>query len=318
MLVLSALLCVGIALCYYVQPDSCAAVTFWPSWVWLGPGLILVALSWTRKDRRLAVRVAYMWLLFAVAIPEESVSLARFHPRPIREWSKAKDRGRALRVVSVNCAARSEGAEEAGRYGPDVVLLQESPPREEVDRLVRRLFKEQAGVVWGPDTSVLAKGDAIGLPAPPASRTAMTPARVRLASGLEIAVVSIHLSPPVLRLDLWNPGCWREQRASRRLHREQVRELVGWVESAPRALPLVVGGDFNAPGGDAALRPLRPRLHDTFNAAGRGWGNTVLNDFPVSRFDQAWVSKHLRAAAVVARKTRHSDHRLIVCDLILR
>jgi hypothetical protein len=33
------------------------------------------------------------------------------------------------------------------------------------------------------------------------------------------------------------------------------------------------------------------------------------------RIDQVWVSDRFRAAAVLARKTQNSDHRLVICDL---
>jgi hypothetical protein len=39
---------------------------------------------------------------------------------------------------------------------------------------------------------------------------------------------------------------------------------------------------------------------------------------PVHRIDQVWISSAFRTAAVVARKTRQSDHRLVVCDLWVR
>jgi len=85
----------------------------------------------------------------------------------------------------------------------------------------------------------------------------------------------------------------------------------------PPDTPIILGGDFNAPAGDAVLRLLRPRLHDAFREGGRGWGNTVLNDLPVLRFDQTWLSGDLRATRVHARKTQRSDHRMVVCDILL-
>ncbi|MBI4474447.1 MAG: hypothetical protein HY646_17385 [Acidobacteria bacterium] len=77
----------------------------------------------------------------------------------------------------------------------------------------------------------------------------------------------------------------------------------------------MVGGDFNAAAGDASDRDLQPDLHDAFAEAGRGWGNTLLNDLPVVRIDQIWVSRHFRAVNVRAYRTRYSDHRAVVCDL---
>jgi hypothetical protein len=81
---------------------------------------------------------------------------------------------------------------------------------------------------------------------------------------------------------------------------------------------VVLGGDFNAPQGDAVFRCLTPRLHDAFREGGRGWGDTITNDVPFLRIDQVWVSRVFRAVSVVTRRTRHSDHRFVVCDLTIR
>ena len=57
---------------------------------------------------------------------------------------------------------------------------------------------------------------------------------------------------------------------------------------------MILGGDFNAPQGDAAFRPLAPRLRDAFRDGGQGWGNTITNDTPFLRIDQVWVSDEIR------------------------
>jgi endonuclease/exonuclease/phosphatase (EEP) superfamily protein YafD len=80
---------------------------------------------------------------------------------------------------------------------------------------------------------------------------------------------------------------------------------------------VIIGGDFNAPPNDGSLVTLKHRLHDTFRDAGRGWGNTGTNRFPLFRVDQILVGEGLRAESVCARRTIHSDHRLVVCDLTL-
>ena len=82
-------------------------------------------------------------------------------------------------------------------------------------------------------------------------------------------------------------------------------------------LPIIMGGDCNAPGGDAALRVLRPVLRDAFFDDGRGWGNTHSSELPILRIDQIWVSKQFQVAAIVARRTLNSDHRIVICDLML-
>ena len=142
-------------------------------------------------------------------------------------------------------------------------------------------------------------------------------ARVRLASGTEVEVFSIRLVPAVFRLDLWSPECWREQSRNRRKRRDQLRTIAKRIESLPADLPVIVGGDFNAPQGDAVFRSLKPRLRDAFREGGHGWGDTVINELPFIRIDQVWVSGAFRVVNVVARGTRHSDHRMVVCDLTI-
>ena len=44
----------------------------------------------------------------------------------------------------------------------------------------------------------------------------------------------------------------------------------------------------------------------------------ALSDIPLLRIDQIWTSDHFRAVRVRARKTEHSDHRMVVCDLLAR
>jgi vancomycin resistance protein VanJ len=142
-------------------------------------------------------------------------------------------------------------------------------------------------------------------------------ARVRLNSGLEFEVISLRLAPALVRLDLWSPDCWREQSANRQARRRQLQRIVDPLADVPATSQLIVGGDFNAPAGDAVFRLLRPRLEDAFEQAGRGWGNTITSDAPFHRIDQVWTSPELRATDVRAERSEYSDHRMVVCDLIL-
>jgi hypothetical protein len=152
-----------------------------------------------------------------------------------------------------------------------------------------------------------------------AEEITLSPSHPVTLSGVEeVEVFSLRLSPPASPAELWSPEDWRQQAAARRARREQVREVMRQIDRLPRTLPVIVGGDFNAPAGDAIFRLLQPCLHDAFAEGGRGWGHTVLNDTPVLRIDQVWGSDHFRAAAVVARRTRHSDHRMVVGDLTVK
>lgn len=319
MLCLSGLLCALMALLYWLRPDSCAAVTFWPPWVWLAPGLLAAGLGASRGTKRLVAAIGLLWLGYLLVFAEEPASLICRRPWPSPDFETARRHGRALRVISLNCAAGSkEAADEVAQYRPDIVLLQESPSRREIERLARQLFGDTSGVVCGVDTSIISHGVAIPHAVSGLLDPFFTEARVRLVSGIEVEVASVHLLPPTVGTDIWSPKHWRQHAENRRARRQQVRQIIRHVESLHRRVPLIIGGDFNAPAGDAVFCLLRPYLHDTFDEGGVGWGNTVINDMPVSRIDQVWASDDLRAAGVVARKTRHSDHRMVISDLRLR
>lgn len=303
------------SLCYWLRPDACAAVTAWPVWSWVIVGLGLAGVGFTRRRVRTVAAIGLLWLIYCLVLAEEPQSLMR---AATSSGLAARRNGRAVRVVSLNCAGGNpEAAAEVARYRPDVVLLQESPGKKDVEVLAKRLFGSEAGTACGIDASIIARGRVRQLDANPLTGMFLTGAQVRLPSGTNIRVYSVRLSPPVFRIDLWSPGCWRELSADRRSRREQVRLLADEVGATPSTTPVIIGGDLNAPAGDAAFRLLKPSLHDTFREAGIGWGNTVLNETPILRFDQVWACKNIRATAVAAKKTLHSDHRMVVCDLLL-
>ncbi len=79
--------------------------------------------------------------------------------------------------------------------------------------------------------------------------------------------------------------------------------------------PEILGGDFNAPAGDAIYKLLH-NYHDSHRAAGRGWGNTAQNTIPAFRPDHMWL-KRLRAVSSYAVRTEKSDHRMVVADVVL-
>ncbi|HZL42965.1 MAG TPA: hypothetical protein VFD66_06765 [Verrucomicrobiae bacterium] len=65
------------------------------------------------------------------------------------------------------------------------------------------------------------------------------------------------------------------------------------------------------------LEALQPQLHDTFRESGAGWGNTLDDDIPFLRIDQVWCDDRMRPTTVTVHRTLHTDHRMLVCDLVL-
>lgn len=318
LLALSALLCIALMVCYGFQPDSCTAVTVFPVWLWF-----LLALLWTpfglsRTTKRQFIAVAALWLLYLTLFCEELRSLVRFRYISTGEWQSLRRQGKALRVVSLNCAGGSEqAADEVLKVQPDIVLLQESPSRQAVEQLAYKLFGKDAGVLWGIDASIMVRGTIVPVDLPSPLDSICVHGSVRLTSGLKADVVSLRLLPNLVRTDLWSPNCWQAYKENRQIRREQLRTVIQHLDKTVSPdTPLIVGGDFNAPQGDAIFRLMKPRLHDSFAEGGIGWGNTMLNELPIVRIDQIWVSKHFRAVAVIAIKTLHSDHRMVVCDLV--
>jgi endonuclease/exonuclease/phosphatase (EEP) superfamily protein YafD len=211
--------------------------------------------------------------------------------------------------------ANPRSAAEVAEFEPDIVLLQESPSREHLQHLSREIFGDDGTFLWGGDTSILANGQIQPGTVNPASH--FVHATVELPTGVKVDVICVRLNPPVFRLDFWTPGFWIDHRNNRIKHRRQIQDVMQRVREIPQLAHLIVGGDFNAPPRDDALTPLRQRLFDTFLEAGRGWGNTGTNKSPLFRIDQIWASRSLNAESVTAQKTIHSDHRMVVCDLIL-
>jgi endonuclease/exonuclease/phosphatase (EEP) superfamily protein YafD len=308
--ILSLLLWIVVATCYLLRPISCAAVTVFPTWLWLVPGLLLAGLGWRRG--RLAGAVGGLWLLFLLGFAEEPWSLLR-GTIPARHESPT----RVIRIVSLNCAGGSlEAAREVKRYQPDIVLLQESPSRDAVQQLARELFGEEGGWAHGPDASIIARGNVQPYPLSRDEKIFLTHARVTLTDGKPMEVIGLRLSPPTVRADLWSPDCWRQHAEVRRFHHEQIKAVMRRIEQIPLETPVIVGGDFNMPPGEAPLRLLQKRLRDSFRLAGAGWGCTITNEYPFHRIDQIWLSPHLRPTRVRAYRTQHSDHRLVVCDAL--
>jgi vancomycin resistance protein VanJ len=316
LMILSALACVALILCYTMRPDNFTALTVFPIWIWPAPGLFLLGLAWFRSSGTVykvsMAAVGLLWLAYILVFTEELHSLAR---SLLPEQSPP---GPALRIVSLNSELGLGGASDLKRHMPDIVLLQESPSPTALAKMAYEVFGAEAGVATELDTAILARGTVIPAPLPLVSRRYFTEARVKLTTGIEIGIISLHLQTPPVRVDLWSPGAWTQLRTHRARQRRQMQVISDRIAAMPANMPIIVGGDFNAPQGDAVFELLKPLLRDAFREAGRGWGNTHKNELPVLRIDQVWITDHFGVADVRAYQTEQSDHRLVVCDLWLR
>jgi endonuclease/exonuclease/phosphatase (EEP) superfamily protein YafD len=136
--------------------------------------------------------------------------------------------------------------------------------------------------------------------------------------GRRLGVVDVHLHLPYLRPRFWSAAAWRAAAERFRIREDQMHVAVGAAKAFDSDLPVLVGGDFNTPPGDLLFRALPEGLRDSFRVAGVGMGNTIVNDMPISRIDYVWAPEALETHSAVARRTNHSDHRLVVADLAWR
>lgn len=280
---------------------------------WAIVGVPLLLLSCDRRARRRTAVLLCAWLVAVAVCQEEAripLSWGRQWPDP--GWIEASGRGDGIRVVSANCGGGAvEALEEALSYEPDVLLLQEAPP----DRSVRLVLEERPEYSLVPsfETAILARGDA--RPILTATHDHSFTAAEVTVQGRRIQVVNAHLSLPYLLPWLWSPSAWRSARRTSEGRIGEVAAVAACIAALDPAAPVVVGGDWNSPPGDPVLDALPPGLRDSFREAGIGLGATIVNDMPVSRIDHVYIDEHLRAVAVVARRTAHSDHRFVVADL---
>jgi vancomycin resistance protein VanJ len=288
-----------------------AAITVFPQWSWAVVGLLTAAmpLRLLRTSTRLTVSVIVLWLLTTVAFADNLLPLIR----GLVHGSAPTNRNQSvLRIVTLNCASSPAAAAEVIKFQPDIVLLQEIPPADKLAPFAHDLFGDSASIVPGFDCAIISRYPLKAIDARPA--THHTRAILVLPQNRELLVTSLRLTPPLGRLDLWNPAAWRGYLSDRRQRRRELRSVLEAQPAKPE-LPHIFGGDFNAPAGDGIYKIL-DQYRDSHRGAGRGWGNTALNDMPLFRPDQIWL-KGLTAISSHAIRTIHSDHRMVVADALL-
>ncbi len=312
--------CVFLCVVYALRPTGWDPITIWPFVFWVWPGVIFGLASLSGQAKRRSLLVAAAWLVAIVAICEEPRALLRtVGHRAGERWRAAQVEGRALRVVSLNCCGGSvAAAREALAQDPDILLLQERPGDHELRALIEG--KSEWRMAASFDAAVLVRGELKALPITARENVFLCLTRVRpvrLDPPQELVVASLHLSLPATRADIWRPSTWREAEDTRQVRANQMQVVATYAAEARGELT-IFGGDFNTPGGDGLFRPLRAHLRDAFPEAGLGWPNTMVNDAPVSRIDQVWMSPHLQATTLRVLPTENSDHRMVVCELVLR
>lgn len=311
---ITLLLWIGVSACYLWQPDACAAVTVYPSWCWFVGGLCLALILLRAKRQRIALASIGLWFLFLVGFADTPLSLWRgLWQRTDSTIESRNSEENSLRVISLNAHGSSRAVAALERWEPDLILIQETPGAGTLREVGQTMLGENSGMLAGVDASILSRTPI----EPLASSVNYTIGKVSIKPGQEVIVVSLRLTPPPFRADLWNPDCWRAYRDQRIHQRDELQLLSRRLSELPTDLPVIVGGDFNVNPRDPIFRELPANLRDAFTTAGVGWGNTITNEAPFLRIDQVWCDTRFQPLRVIAELSEDTDHRSVIADLVL-
>ncbi len=287
---LAALSLISFALTYGFRPDALQAVHWWPLALWT-PVAFLPWLS--LRPWRLWRPISVFSILWLVLLHFEGQL-----PNLLDQGKQSE----TIMVVTLNCAGGSvEAAQEAFSTEADVVLLQEVGNRQEfIDEATKHGYVK---VIWGLDCAIFSNH--WDLSAPQLERDFV--AGTLHIRETRVRIVSLRLTPPLFRLDYWNPECWRAYAEDTRARRNRFKEIVGAVGLSD---DWIVGGDFNATN-PRIVRDTLPRAEEAMRTQGRTWPGTGTNDFPFAPVDQLWSNWWMQAWV---RKTNHSDHRMVIAE----
>lgn len=306
------------------QPDKLAAFTVMPIWAWGGIGILLSSTAFYFLRAPLSLVVTAIWALTVMLGADEARVIANLTtPAPQRGTAKPVDGIRPIRVITLNVARFRLGdpADDIAAWDPDIVLLQEATGTR-VKRIADRLYGGHGDYRSYAENGVVTRWKIL--------REVRNPdpkflhfnhnVTVELPDGSAVEVVNLHLSEAATNLRLWEKDCWREHRNARRKRRLEIAVALKILEDTtpfPESRPVILAGDFNAPASDPVRHLLERDFDDAFQVAGTGWGDTFHRRIPIFRLDQIHVTRHFTPVRCRAVTTRHSDHRMVVADLLL-
>lgn len=298
--------CALVTALYAAQPDQLYAAFVYPAWLYTAAALLILA-AFRPKPFWRTIRIPLAcWALFTIFFAEPSFTLFRRKPGSFATGE--------IRLVSLNCAggnplAATEGLSEA----PDLALLQESPTRSELIKVATERYGSGVQVVIGPDAALVSRFPLEPVPLPKGTNDFVA-AIWTAPSGQKFFVVSLRLVPPALRFDYFSPDCWAEYTKNLQIREHELEEISRFIQDHRGSYEVIVAGDFNA----APVRAIQDRLPsglvDAFRSAGRGWPYSAVNEGPLVRIDQVYLSQGLEPTDGVILQTKESDHRMVVID----
>lgn len=313
-------------LCHTRQPDVFAAFLVVPLWLWGIIGLTLSGVAFVFLRANLSLVLSALWSVTILLGADEArnlTNLARQRPEP---GTPAQHRGLdTLRVITLNCGNFRYGdpAPDLASWHPDILLVQEIQPHQ-VRYLADEVFGGRGDYRAHARQGILTRWRITReVRVPPVLNadpglTGNQQVTISLPNGTTVEVVNVDLrsSPPDLRL--WRPETWRQHRDQRRTRRRELAVATAVLaQTCPLdSRPVIFGGDFNSPAGDAVYELLEPSLKDCFPRTGVGWGNTFQRRLPLLRIDRLYTNRQLVPVRAAAWSTASSDHRMVITDVL--
>lgn len=139
-------------------------------------------------------------------------------------------------------------------------------------------------------------------------------ARLRLPSGREIDALSVHLPTIRFGLSLALAGDTAGLQAHIDWRREQLRHLLRDAEPEP-GVPMILGGDLNAPSDSLLLDPLRARFLFSGDRSSLGYLYTRPAAFPWIGIDHVLCTPDCLPLSSFAGPRVGSDHRPLISTI---
>lgn len=317
---LSLLLHLFTIFCFVRQPDRFAAFTVLPIWVWGGFGLLLSMVAFYFLRAPLSLVMTAVWAVTLLVGADEARVLANLgHATPVPGPAAPVDGKPVLRVVTLNCATFLYGnpAKDIAAWDPDIVLLQDAMPYQ-VRQIADTLYGGRGDYRAHQTNGLVTRWRIQREVRNPTQRNQQV--TIELPDHSTVEVVNVHLATAATDLRFWQRGAWRNHRVNRAVRArelELVRQVLEQTTGFPNT-PTIFGGDFNAPAPDVVHRQLAADFTDTFAAVGTGWGDTFQRRLPILRIDHLYTTPQITPVRCRAVTTRHSDHRMVVADYLVK
>ncbi len=306
--------------CFARQPDRFAAFTVMPIWLWGACGLALSSLAYYFLRASLSLVITAVWAITLLVGADEARVLANFgKPAPLPGLAEPFAGKAVIRVITLNTAFFMYGnpAQDLALWQPDIILLQDINPHQ-VRQIADVLYAGHGDYRALQTNGLVTRWKITQEIRNPNQRDEQ--ATLLLPNGAKIEVVNVHLATAATDLRLWQRAAWVSHRNNRIIRQRELaltQQVLEQTTQFPNT-PTIFGGDFNAPATDIVHRQLTRDFVDAFAAAGTGWGDTFQRRFPILRIDHIYATRHFTPVRCRAVTTRHSDHRMVVADFVMK